>query len=239
MSDQAENLRRKLEARNVTTKARVISILNAGSTEKGTDIAADFAVELSLNGPEVLIIGSGGERRVSSGMLSEETAAYTASGLYKEAPHQMETTSFPYSFPDFEKMMFKHDYIFLDLGNEILREEAGFAACADGTFIIMENNDDSLKKAYAMIKKLYSVSSEQRISLLPGTVSDERNDRKALEKVKQVTADFLGKEVHLPVPLPHTGGSQSVFSASVHELQKERRTGGSFLIRLKKFTAEN
>ncbi|AKG04558.1 MULTISPECIES: P-loop NTPase family protein [Salimicrobium] len=238
MSDQAENLRRKLEARHVTTKAGVISILNAESTEKRTDIAADFAMELSLTGSEVLIIGRGRERRTSSGILSEEAAIHTASGVYKEAPYQVETTSFPYSFPDFEKMLFKHDYIFLDLGSGILREEAGLAACADETFIIMENSDVSLKKAYAMIKKLHSASREQRISLLPNRISDERNDRKALERVKKVTADFLGKEVNLPVPLPGTGGSQSVFSASVNELKKERRTGDSFLIRLKKLMAE-
>ncbi|SDJ01495.1 MinD/ParA family protein [Salimicrobium halophilum] len=219
MSDQAEKLRRRLRQRQNGKKAKVIAVASGKGGVGKSNVTINFSLELSSLGKRVLIIdldiGMGNidillgltPRYHMADLFSDKISirdmietgpkslSYIAGGSSLNQFFHVEEAEFSYFLAEFDSLLYEYDYIFFDMGAGASEESLQFISASDETFIVTTSEPTSLTDAYSMIKHIYAEDPQMNISLLMNRTLNERQGKKAMERMQAVISRFLDKEV--------------------------------------------
>ncbi|WP_285766611.1 MinD/ParA family protein [Peribacillus sp. SI8-4] len=215
MKDQAESLRRRLEARQNQTMARTIAILSGKGGVGKSNFSLNFSIALSKREKRVLLfdmdIGMGnidiliGEHSPFSiidffenGRSLEEIITIGpgnisiitgGTGLMKLFSFdEVKYTRFNEAFCS---LLANYDYILFDMGAGITHDSMKFLLCVDELFLITTPEPTSITDAYSAMKYIHSIKKEIPCFLVCNRVFSSKEGKETISRLQNAFMKFL------------------------------------------------
>ncbi|MFD6207223.1 MinD/ParA family protein [Peribacillus sp. NPDC060253] len=218
MNDQAENLRRRLEARHNQSMARTIAVLSGKGGVGKSNFSLNFSIALSKRGKRVLVfdmdIGMGnidiliGQHSPLSiidffendcclkdiitegpGNISIITGGTGLTNLFS-----LDEESYTRFNEEFISLLANYDYILFDMGAGITQDSIKFILCVDELFVITTPEPTSIMDAYSAMKYIHSVNKGIPLFLVCNRVFTSKDGKETIERLQNALVKFLGLE---------------------------------------------
>jgi flagellar biosynthesis protein FlhG len=218
MNDQAENLRRLIQMRNLK-EAKVIAVVSGKGGVGKSNVCLNFAISLSQLGKQVAIIdldiGMGNldilmglsptyhlmdllENQLSIWDIIEESStgiSYIAGGSGFSKLVDLTEERLRRFFSQLELIGQKFDYIFLDMGAGASKESLEFILAAHEVFIVTTPEPTAITDAYSMLKYIYIQENIKPLYVIVNRADSEKEGNRTLDSFKRVSLQFLEKEI--------------------------------------------
>ncbi len=217
MTDQAENLRKRLLAKQNIHKKSIAVISGKGGVGK-SNFSLNFSLSLSNRGYKVLLfdmdIGMGNidilmgtsskhsfvdlfENDLSirdliiqgSNQLSYISGGTGLSGLFK-----LDEQKFTYFVDQMNDILPEYDFLIFDMGAGISEESLQFLLTVDEIIVITTPEPTSITDAYSAMKHICSVSKTIPFYLIVNKVLSEKEGLETINRIDQAVKNFLNKE---------------------------------------------
>lgn len=219
MKDQAENLRRRLEARQNQSMAKTIAVLSGKDGVGKSNFSLNFSIALSQRGKKVLLfdmdIGMGnidiliGEHSPCSiidffekkcrlkdiiisgpGNISIITGGTGMTNLFS-----LDEDKYTRFNEEFSLLLANYDYILFDMGAGITKDSVKFLLCVDELVVITTPEPTSIMDAYSAMKYIHSVNKEIPFFLVCNRVFSSKDGKETINRLHNALVKFLGSEV--------------------------------------------
>jgi flagellar biosynthesis protein FlhG len=218
MKDQAENLRRRLEARQNQSMAKTIAVLSGKGGVGNSNFSLNFSIALSQRGKKVLLfdldIGMGnidiliGENSPCSiidflekecrlkdiimsgpGNISVITGGTGMTNLFS-----LDEDKYTRFNEEFSLLLANYDYILFDMGAGITEDSVKFLLCVDEMVVITTPEPTSIMDAYSAMKYIHSVNKEIPFLLVCNRVFSSKDGKETINRLQNALVKFLGSE---------------------------------------------
>lgn len=218
MKDQAENLRRRLEARQNQSMAKTIAVLSGKGGVGNSNFSLNFSIALSQRGKKVLLfdldIGIGnidiliGENSPCSiidflekecrlkdiimsgpGNISVITGGTGMTNLFS-----LDEDKYTRFNEEFSLLLANYDYILFDMGAGITEDSVKFLLCVDEMVVITTPEPTSIMDAYSAMKYIHSVNKEIPFLLVCNRVFSSKDGKETINRLQNALVKFLGSE---------------------------------------------
>ncbi|MFS0667517.1 MinD/ParA family protein [Peribacillus frigoritolerans] len=218
MKDQAENLRRRLEARQNQSMAKTIAVLSGKGGVGKSNFSLNFSIALSQRGKKVLLfdldIGMGnidiliGENSPCSiidflekecrlkdiimsgpGNISVITGGTGMTNLFS-----LDEDKYTRFNEEFSLLLANYDYILFDMGAGITGDSVKFLLCVDEMVVITTPEPTSIMDAYSAMKYIHSVNKEIPFLLVCNRVFSNKDGKETINRLQNALVKFLGSE---------------------------------------------
>lgn len=220
MSDQAAELRKRIDELRSIKQAKTIAIISGKGGVGKSNFALNFSLALSQKGKSVLIfdldIGMG-----NIDILLGVSAKYSIVHLFDEhlsiediieqGPHNlsyiaagsgladifsMDEEKFQYFLGEFKKLINSYDYILFDMGAGVTEGSMYFMLAADECFVVTTPEPTSLTDAYAIIKHITQKNKDMNIRLLVNRALNHKNGLNTMNRLQHVINRFLNVQIN-------------------------------------------
>lgn len=219
MRDQAASLREKLELHHLTKPAKTIAVVSGKGGVGKSNLALNFALELTNNGRKVLLfdldvgmgnieilLGKSSNKSIvqlfSRSCPIEEVIeegpnalSYVAGGSGLAEIFTMDESKYHFFLAQFPKLLDTYDFIIFDMGAGISEGSAHFVLAADECIVVTTPEPTSLTDAYAMIKHVLQKSPDMSISLLVNRAASIKAGEQTIKRLSHVVSQFLQKNI--------------------------------------------
>lgn len=218
MKDQAENLRRRLEARQNQSMAKTIAVLSGKGGVGNSNFSLNFSIALSQRGKKVLLfdldIGMGnidiliGENSPCSiidflekecrlkdiimsgpGNISVITGGTGMTNLFS-----LDEDKYTRFNEEFSLLLANYDYILFDMGAGITEDSVKFLLCVDEMVVITTPEPTSIMDVYSAMKYIHSVNKEIPFLLVCNRVFSSKDGKETINRLQNALVKFLGSE---------------------------------------------
>ncbi|MGE7877073.1 MinD/ParA family protein [Peribacillus muralis] len=218
MKDQAENLRRRLEARQNQKMARTIAVLSGKGGVGKSNFSLNFSIALSKQGKRVLLfdmdIGMGNidiligghspyniidffengrslEEIITagSGDISIITGGTGLMNLFS-----LDEGKYARFNEEFSSLMANYDYILFDMGAGITHDSMKFLLCVDELVVITTPEPTSITDAYSAMKYIHSIKKEIPCFLVCNRVFTSKEGKETIKRLQNAFKKFLDLE---------------------------------------------
>lgn len=218
MKDQAENLRRRLEARQNQSMAKTIAVLSGKGGVGNSNFSLNFSIALSQRGKKVLLfdldIGMGnidiliGENSPCSiidflekecrlkdiimsgpGNISVITGGTGMTNLFS-----LDEDKYTRFNEEFSLLLANYDYILFDMGAGITEDSVKFLLCVDEMVVITTPEPTSIMDAYSAMKYIHSVNKDIPFLLVCNRVFSSKDGKETINRLQNALVKFLGSE---------------------------------------------
>lgn len=218
MKDQAENLRRRLEARQNQSMARTIAVLSGKGGVGKSNFSLNFSIALSQRGKRVLLfdmdIGMGNIDILIGGqapcsIIDFFENDYSLNDIITTGPGNIsiitggtglknlfafDEDSYTRFNEEFSLLLANYDYILFDMGAGITQNSMKFLLCVDEWVVITTPEPTSIMDAYSTIKYIHSVNKEIPLFLVCNRVFTSKDGKKTINRLQNALMKFLGLE---------------------------------------------
>ncbi|MDL4840081.1 MinD/ParA family protein [Aquibacillus rhizosphaerae] len=234
MSDQAANLRRKIEQLKGNKQAKTIAIISGKGGVGKSNFALNFSIGLSDQEKKVLIfdldIGMG-NIDILSGLSPRQSivnmfahnlsihdiietgpnaVSYIAAGSGLSEIFTMDEQKFNFFLNQLDELMTSYDYIIFDMGAGVSNGSIYFMLAADECIVVTTTEPTSLTDAYAIIKHVTSQNYQLPMFLVVNRAHSSKSGQETINRLQQVVRRFLEREL---MPIGIIPEDKTVFKA--------------------------
>lgn len=226
MSDQAENLRKKLAGWDKQMSAKTICFVSGKGGVGKSNIALSFSIALQRQQKNVLLIDFDigmGNIDVLLGTMAHKTIVdmftdyLSIEDVVSKGPENldyisgsngltsffiMDTEKREHFFKEYNKLVSQYDFIIFDMGAGVTQDSMFFILAADESIVISTPEPTSITDGYGMIKHIVNKRFDMPIYIVMNRSETERQGLKALERFKTVSSKFLNKNIEAIGNLP-------------------------------------
>ncbi|GGM21494.1 flagellum site-determining protein YlxH [Paraliobacillus quinghaiensis] len=219
MSDQAANLRKRLEQLHSKTQAKTIAVVSGKGGVGKSNFSLNFALNLSKQRKKVLLfdldIGMGNidillgvqakqtivqmfDKQLSIHDIIEtgpHSLSYIAAGSGLTDVFKMDESKFTYFLSELEELITQFDYIIFDMGAGASVDSLHYILAVDECIVVTTPEPTSMMDAYAMMKHICNQNQHMPFYLLVNFAENNRDGKQIIKRLQQVTHKFLDKEV--------------------------------------------
>lgn len=227
MTDQAENLRRKLAGSQQQNIAKTICFISGKGGVGKSNIALNFAIKLQQARNKVLLIDFDigmGNIDVLLGISSKNTLAdlfekgLPIKEIINSGPKNLDfisggsglTNIFTlnnekkdYFYNQYNNLVRDYDYIIFDMGAGVTDDSMYFILAADECIVVITPEPTSITDGYGMIKHVVKNQPNMPIYVVMNRCQSKTTGRKAVQKFEQVIWQFLKKKIKIIGILPN------------------------------------
>lgn len=219
MTDQAENLRRKMGVSYRKSQAKTIAVISGKGGVGKSNFALNFSLELINRDKKVVIVdldvGMGNinillglqPKRTIVDLFNDQLSifeilekgprnlSYIAGGTGLSQFITMGDQQKEFFFEQYRQLVEVYDYIIFDMGAGVTEESLYFILAADECITITTGEPTSITDAYSMIKQVVINGGEMPIHVILNRARS-RNEWSGLKQFQQVVQQFLQIRVH-------------------------------------------
>ncbi|PJN87159.1 MinD/ParA family protein [Bacillus sp. mrc49] len=218
MKDQAESLRRRLEALQKHTMARTIAVLSGKGGVGKSNFSLNFSIALSKRGKKVLLfdmdIGMGNIDILIGGHSPFSIIDFFENGrslqeIITDGPgnisiitggtgllnlFSLDEVKFARFNEEFSSLMANYDYILFDMGAGITHDSLKFLLCVDELFVITTPEPTSITDAYSAMKYIHSINKEIPCFLVCNRICSSKEGKETIKRLQNAFMKFLDLE---------------------------------------------
>ncbi|WP_186577453.1 MinD/ParA family protein [Aquibacillus kalidii] len=219
MSDQAANLRRKMEMSRSIKRAKTLAIVSGKGGVGKSNFALNFSMTMAMKNKKVLIfdldIGMG-NIDILMGLTPKKTIinlfdqnlsihdiielgpnslSYVAAGSGLNQIFSLNEDKFDYFLSQLDELMSLYDYIIFDMGAGVTEESVHYILAVDECIVVTTPEPTSLTDAYSMIKHLTHKRFNLPMSLIVNKAPSQKIGLRTSQRLFQVVQQFIKKEV--------------------------------------------
>ncbi|MCM3759467.1 MinD/ParA family protein [Alkalihalobacillus oceani] len=218
MYDQAESLRRMMDAPNA--EAKVIAVVSGKGGVGKSNISLNFAISLAKKGQRVAIIdldigmanvdilmGLSPRYHIMNLLDSElsiwdiieqgpEGIAYIGGGSGFSKFVELDDRKMERFFSQFEIIGQHFDYIILDMGAGATKDSIQFILAADDVLVVTTPEPPAMTDAYAMVKYIYLNEGKMPLHIVVNRADSDKEGKRTLASFQRVASQFLQKELN-------------------------------------------
>ncbi|WP_026692471.1 MinD/ParA family protein [Peribacillus kribbensis] len=226
MSDQAQNLRLKVESLRARKETKAIGVISGKGGVGKSNFSLNFAISLAQKGKSVLLfdmdigmgnidilMGNTSAKNIVSffeeglsivDVISKGPSgiSYIAGGTGLSRIFQLDTDKVSRFFSEFEGIVETYQYIIFDMGAGISEDTVPFILSADEVFVITTPEPTSVTDAYAAIKYLTLQKQDLPFYLICNKAVSDKEGMNTVKRLQQVIQQFLQKDIGILGVLP-------------------------------------
>lgn len=219
MTDQAKNLRIKMEQSHSRHEAKTVAFISGKGGVGKSNIGLNFSLELVRRNKKVVLIdldvGMGNinillglqpkytivdmfTERLSITEIIEQGPqglSYIAGGTGLSEFLEMKQTEKNYFYKQFEQLTEMYDYIIFDMGAGITETSLFFILAADECIVVTTGEPTAITDAYSMIKQITINGGSMPLHLILNRARSH-GEMNSLKQLQQVIKQFLQIDVH-------------------------------------------
>lgn len=224
MNDQAESLRQRLK--HTRAKTKTISIISGKGGVGKSNIAINFSLELIKNKKKVLLfdldvgmgnidilLGLHAKRTIIDmfqGLLpiheiietGPNALSFIAGGAGLNHFFTLDQVKQAYFFAQYDSLMGLYDYIIFDIGAGATQDSLSFVLASDECMVVTTPEPTAITDAYGMMKHVIHKQPTMPLHVIMNRSATERDGKKAFERLKQVSSQFLNINIEMLGILP-------------------------------------
>ncbi|WP_018922534.1 MinD/ParA family protein [Salsuginibacillus kocurii] len=228
MSDQARNLRKRMEARQAKTveEMKIVTVVSGKGGVGKSNVSVNFSVALSQAGQRVLLLDLDVGMANIDILLGKSSpysivdmidSEFSIWDIMNEGPYGLKfiaggsglTNLFEMNeqkrerfLTQLESLKGHIDTIVLDMGAGATHDSMHFIMAAHEALLVTTPEPTSITDAYSMIKYLHLEDKDLPISLIVNRVQSPHEGKQTGENLSRVTAQFLQKELRVLSTIP-------------------------------------
>ncbi|WP_182199174.1 MinD/ParA family protein [Paraliobacillus salinarum] len=219
MSDQAANLRKRINQMNGENSAKTISVVSGKGGVGKSNFSLNFAITLAKRDNKVLLfdldIGMGNvdilmglqakqtivdlyEKELSVYDIIESgpySLSYIAGGSGLKELFQMSEEKQRFFLNQLDELILEYDYIIFDMGAGASLDTIHYILASDEIFVISTPEPTSIMDAYAMMKHIHYYDQSKSMHLLVNQASSKKEGEQTTKRLQQVMKRFLQKDI--------------------------------------------
>ncbi|MFC0524157.1 MinD/ParA family protein [Pontibacillus salicampi] len=219
MTDQAHNLRSKIERLKHNKEAKTIAIASGKGGVGKSNVTLNFALSLCKEQKKVLIfdldIGMGNidillgtpakrtivemfENNLSIADIIEkgpQGLSFIAGGSGLNSLFVLNETKASHFFDQLQLLVEDYDYILFDLGAGVSEESLHFILAANECIMVTTPEPTSITDTYAMVKHVILQQSDLPINMVVNKSFSSKAGQQTMDRLQQVVMRFLNKEI--------------------------------------------
>ncbi len=254
MTDQAANLRNRMNHDSSKKIARTIAVVSGKGGVGKSNIALNFAITLSKKGKKVLLfdldVGMGNidilmgltPKYSIINMFDEKMSIY---GIIESGPYDLSYIAggsgsnnifhlnqdkLNYFLTELQTLFQDYDYIFFDMGAGVTQESIHYILAVDECMVVTTPEPTSLTDAYAMIKHITYQQHDMSFHLIINRAISKKNGIQTMSRFKNVVKRFLSIQINELGILPDDRAvTESVFAQKPFIIHKPKSASSKAL----------
>ncbi|GGE65388.1 MinD/ParA family protein [Priestia taiwanensis] len=227
MRDQAEVLRRKINASKIARKARTIAIVSGKGGVGKSNFSVNFSLQLAKKGKKVLLIdmdlGMGNVELIlgepakgnfvdifKNGVTIHDIINtgtfgldYIAGGTGFHEVFQFNEEKLNYFFVQLEMVIGRYDYILFDMGAGVTEINLAFLRSVEDMMIITTPEPTAITDAYSMMKYMCSFEKGVAYYLVVNKVWSKRDGEQVSMRIANAAKHFLQQDIQMLGSIVH------------------------------------
>lgn len=220
VSDQATNLRRRLEMSKHPKQAKTVSIISGKGGVGKSNFAINFSLELINNRKKVLLfdldVGMGNidillgvhAKKTIIDMFTDHLSvhdivelgpgslSYIAGGSGLNSFFTLDSEKQNFFFQQYKELVQTYDYIIFDMGAGATKDSLFFILASDECIVVTTPEPTSITDAYGMIKHVIHNQPDMPLYVIMNRSLSLKDGRKSLDRFKLVISQFLQVDIH-------------------------------------------